>query len=607
MSCATCERRRTSCDESRPRCSACTRVHLKCVYDGPPRTFSFQDETELASGRAKRRKISAAATNGRHKSGGRDPSNFSAPPSFVAVEDSQENVIPSDFNLEQDWGTSYDMMPNSDFAASDFAAWDQEFYADLLANTSPANIIPPAGLTPDSLDLQISYGSAVLQTHPTPTEPADAIPSKQPHEKAAQAYTKQPAVLVEDSSEVPEHVLTQHYSLNAIHRPDSKNWNFYMHFYNRFATSHPPVLLSIYASASAQLLYANKLGSMARAISYYDSCLAKLDTLCHVKLPEVSIPWSSESLAAIIEKMTEENLDVIIISLYFLALFDLTTTRPAHLRRILRIMPTIIRSREQSQLSGTFQRLSTWFVYLDTRASLFGLGDTDTVIYSMGDEVELSNAVSASQTVLQKEYSFLYPEEERARDKLAVPLILKILEIMVIFREISRYTKLADDNMISRIRQRIDLQSKELDAIDEHSVKSKKLSIYYYTIVALYNAVEIYFSRTFHPTLPLYSANNHAAVILKTTEKLHRTAGKPHTAIPHSKAWPIPLIFAIIEVEDLVYRNWGLRKLRDYRRAGNHYVKSYSFVERICVMEDESNSRVNLASVMKDLGEEFIV
>jgi hypothetical protein len=60
-------------------------------------------------------------------------------------------------------------------------------------------------------------------------------------------------------------------------------------------------------------------------------------------------------------------------------------------------------------------------------------------------------------------------------------------------------------------------------------------------------------------------------------------------------------------VEDPIYRDWGLRKLRDYRRAGNHYVKSHDFVERVCTIEESRGSRVNLASVIKDMGEEFIV
>jgi hypothetical protein len=354
----------------------------------------------------------------------------------------------------------YGMAPNPDFAASDFAAWDQEFYVELLANTSPGTFVPPAGLTPDSLDLQMSSLSTIHQTQPTSSEPDDVIEHSRRGPEQKQGHTKALAIRIEDSSDVPEHVLTQHYSLNAIHRPDSKNWNFYMHFYNRFATSHPPVLQAIYASASAQLLYANKLGSMARAISYYDNCLTQLETLYGIKPPEASNSFFTESLSVALARMNQETLDVVIISLYFLALFDLTTTRPTQLRCILRIMPTIIRSREQSELSGTFQRLSTWFVYLDTRASLFGLGDKDVVIYSIGDEAELSQAVSASQTVLQKEYSSLYPEEERSRDAIAVPLIFNILKIMVIFREISRHTDEADDTVKSGIRQKIDQQSK---------------------------------------------------------------------------------------------------------------------------------------------------
>ncbi|KAF4635769.1 hypothetical protein G7Y89_g2317 [Cudoniella acicularis] len=514
------------------------------------------------------------------------------------------------FDFEQDWASSYNMKPNPDFGASDFAAWDQEFYVDLMTNTSPGRLIPQAGLIPGSLDLQMSSASTIPHTNSTQltsTDPTNNPTPSRPYPEPPNSHTSESMVGVEDSTEVPEHVLTQHYSLNAIHRLDSKNWNFYMHFYNRFATSHPPVLLAIYASVSSQLLYANKLGSMARAISYYDSCLSKLDATYGVILPHVSTSSTKESLIESLRKLNKENLDVVIISLYFLALFDLTTTRPAQLRRILRVMPTIIRSRSQSQLSGTFQRLSTWFIYLDTRASLFGLGDNDVVIYSTGDEAELHEAVSASQSVLQEEYSFLYPDEERTRDKLAVPLILRILDIMVIFREISRHTEPTDDNTIALIRQKINQRKKELDSIDEYSVKSKKLSIYYYTIIALYNAVEIYFSRTFQPNLPLYSCNEHATAILRTAEKLHRTTGKPQAVIPHSKAWPIPMIFAIIEVEDPIYRNWGLRKLHDYRRAGNHYVKSYNFIERVCTMEEINGARVNLGSVMKQMGEEFIV
>lgn len=192
-------------------------------------------------------------------------------------------------------------MPNSDFAASEFsasnfAAWDQDFYSELLANTSVGSQFPQAGLTPESLDVQISYTSDNFQDGPTSTKYNHGLTSSQIQTRTAEVPTAASDVGTEDPTEVPEHVLAQHYSLNAVHRPDSKNWNFYMHFYNRFARTHPPVLQAIYASASAQLLYSKKLGSMTRAISYYDSCIYKLERLYSMSLPNGLNSWTIESL-----------------------------------------------------------------------------------------------------------------------------------------------------------------------------------------------------------------------------------------------------------------------------------------------------------------------
>jgi hypothetical protein len=55
---------------------------LKCIYNGPPTSYSFQDETQLASGRTKRRKTSAVE-NGHRKLAGGAPPAFPATPSFV--------------------------------------------------------------------------------------------------------------------------------------------------------------------------------------------------------------------------------------------------------------------------------------------------------------------------------------------------------------------------------------------------------------------------------------------------------------------------------------------------------------------------------------------
>lgn len=78
MPCATCERRRTSCDETRPRCAACSRGHLKCVYNGPPKRYSFQDETDFISGRVKRRKPADEDT--RQPAGDAEPRLLPQPP-----------------------------------------------------------------------------------------------------------------------------------------------------------------------------------------------------------------------------------------------------------------------------------------------------------------------------------------------------------------------------------------------------------------------------------------------------------------------------------------------------------------------------------------------
>ena len=83
--------------------------------------------------------------------------------------------------------------------------------------------------------------------------------------------------------------------------------------------------------------------------------------------------------------------------------------------------------------------------------------------------------------------------------------------------------------------------------------------------------------------------------------------GLPQEATPHSKSWPIPLVFAIIEVQDPIHRSWALRKLQDYRRAGNHYVRTWVFVDRICELENLSGLRSNLGDVMRQMDERFII
>jgi hypothetical protein len=144
-------------------------------------------------------------------------------------------------------------------------------------------------------------------------------------------------------------------------------------------------------------------------------------------------------------------------------------------------------------------------------------------------------------------------------------------------------------------------------AIDDAFAIKKNVLNTFYILTALYHAVEIYYSRAFFPDIPLYSAEHHAVSIITTTEKLYRSLGLPQSEPPRTKTWPVPLLMAAIEAKDRIYRNWAVRKMRDYQNAGDHYVKSCEFAERIQEVEEAKNCRVHLGEIMMSMDEEFIV
>lgn len=146
-----------------------------------------------------------------------------------------------------------------------------------------------------------------------------------------------------------------------------------------------------------------------------------------------------------------------------------------------------------------------------------------------------------------------------------------------------------------------------MEISDDKTASQNRAFKYSFTVKALYNAVEIYYSRTFSPKDPLYSANKFAVAILTMTERMHRVLEVPQTETPNTKTWPIPMIMAAIEVQDPIHRSWALRKLQDYQWAGNNYKSSSIFAERVCQIEETKGVRVRLGDVMKSMDEEFIV
>lgn len=141
---------------------------------------------------------------------------------------------------------------------------------------------------------------------------------------------------------------------------------------------------------------------------------------------------------------------------------------------------------------------------------------------------------------------------------------------------------------------------------DADASKNRVLSTLY-TTTAMYHAMEIYHSRTFWPSLPLYSANMHASRIILTVDKIYRSLKYPKAEPPPSKVWPIPLMFASIEAEDPIYRDWTLRKMEDYDRAGECNVRYCTFVRKVYEAEELSGQRAHLGRIMKSFGDGYLV
>lgn len=56
---------------------------------------------------------------------------------------------------------------------------------------------------------------------------------------------------------------------------------------------------------------------------------------------------------------------------------------------------------------------------------------------------------------------------------------------------------------------------------------------------------------------------------------------------------------AAIEVDDIIYREWAIDRLRSYEKVGgDHYVYATKFVELVCATEDKAMARVDWEPMM---------
>lgn len=132
------------------------------------------------------------------------------------------------------------------------------------------------------------------------------------------------------------------------------------------------------------------------------------------------------------------------------------------------------------------------------------------------------------------------------------------------------------------------------------------LSIYL-TTNALFHAVEIYASRVYQPNELLYAKSIHAEKIITITRHFYRKLKRPRTEAPPTKIWPVPLIMAAIEAKDPIYREWTLQQIKEYCRAGKHFVNACTFVEKVHAAEEATGGRADLRRIAQDMGDDFVI
>lgn len=139
-----------------------------------------------------------------------------------------------------------------------------------------------------------------------------------------------------------------------------------------------------------------------------------------------------------------------------------------------------------------------------------------------------------------------------------------------------------------------------------HEGRSRCTSL---VLCALYHSVEISYSRCLVPSDMRHAADQHAMDIIRISQQLKAlrpidSKGSP----PPTKFWPLPLVMAAIEVEDLVYREWALQMLEIYETTGgDHYVWSRRFVEAVCEREDQASRRLDWCSILVETKDGLVI
>lgn len=210
-------------------------------------------------------------------------------------------------------------------------------------------------------------------------------------------------------------------------------------------------------------------------------------------------------------------------------------------------------------------------------------------------------------------YNLTYPAEERKSDETQLPLLRRMLSLTYLLHEITRLKHEARESKeIESVRNKIDSHHDAIQRIGESQMFQGRTRSTSLVLTALYNSVEISFSRNLCPNQKRHAASGFARKIIQISQKLnefHKTdfQGSP-TSPPSTKFWPLPLVMAAIEVDDMVYREWAIDRLKKYEETGgDHYVWSRKFVEAVCAGEDKTGTRLDWESIISEIKDGLVI
>jgi len=280
----------------------------------------------------------------------------------------------------------------------------------------------------------------------------------------------------EPLEEIPDHFLAQHYTRTLTSRYSSKDrgWNYYAHFYHRFTNSHAFVLSALYAWTSAHLFFAGNLKSLDNAFKHYERCLQQISTSHHLNIDALSTQATAcAGQINLPSLLSDDDIDAIGVSMYFLASTDLLASRRAPLRNLVQAMTALhLAGLPARRRKGLFSTVSSWFSFLDARLSIFGMGNC-SLMNVIGGEEGMVACIHSTSDFLRQEYKILYPAEEAKRDEAHLPLLEILVRLVANFGIISNFVAGAKDPALQ------DTVGRSLDNIKEvtctHSVSSKEI------------------------------------------------------------------------------------------------------------------------------------